>query len=94
MDPENKHMNRKGEKGMGWTGKQIDTYTLLILFIKWITNKNLLYSTRNSIQCCVVTKLRRKFKREGIYIYIYMYIYMADSLHCTLGTEQLDSNKN
>ena len=32
----------------------IDICTLLIICIKWITNKNLLYSTENSTQCSVV----------------------------------------
>ena len=30
---------------------EIDMYTLL--YLKWITNKDLLYSTRNSSQCYV-----------------------------------------
>ena len=33
----------------------IDIYTLLTLYIKEITNENLLYSTGNSTQCSVVT---------------------------------------
>ena len=32
-----------------------DIYTLLILYIKWITNEKLLYSTGKSIQCSAVT---------------------------------------
>ena len=39
---------------MNWEIR-IDIYTLLILYIKEITNENLLYSTRNSTQCPVVT---------------------------------------
>ena len=31
----------------------IDMYTLL--YLKWITNKDLLYSTENSAQYCVTT---------------------------------------
>ena len=27
--------------------------TYILLYLKWITNKNLLYSTWNSAQCCV-----------------------------------------
>ena len=47
-----------------------DIYTLLILCIKQITNENLLYSTGNSTQCSVVTYMRRKSKKEGIYLYV------------------------
>ena len=49
---------------------EIDTYTLLILCIKYITNENLLYSTGNFTQCSVVTQMGRKSKKEG-----YMYTY-------------------
>jgi len=39
---------------MNWeTG--IDTYTLQILYIKQVTNENLLHSTGNSTRCSVVT---------------------------------------
>ena len=47
-----------GYQGEGW-GEEIvrefgiDMYTLL--YLKWITNKDLLYSTRNSAQCYVTT---------------------------------------
>ena len=37
----------------------MDMYTLLCL--KWITNKDLLYSTRNSAQCCVAAWMGREF---------------------------------
>ena len=37
-----------------------------------VTNKNLLYSTGNCIQCLVITYNRRECKKR-IYIYIYMY---------------------
>ena len=45
---------RKGGGGVKW-GTGIDTYTVLILCIKEITNENLLYSTGNSTQCSAVT---------------------------------------
>ena len=43
-------------------------YTLL--YIKWITNKNLLYSTWNSAQCYVLAWMEGKFAREWIYAYV------------------------
>ena len=42
-------MDTKGGKGGGMNWEiGIDVYTLLILCIKYITNKNLLYSSGNS----------------------------------------------
>ena len=43
-------------------------YTLL--YIKWITNKNLLYSTWNSAQCYVLAWMGGGFGREWIHVYI------------------------
>ena len=45
----------KGKKsGMNWdTGT--DTYTILMLWMKRITNQNWLYSTENFAQCSEVT---------------------------------------
>ena len=45
-------------KGEGWGGINLeistDIYTPLTLYITWITNEKLLYSTRNLILCSVV----------------------------------------
>ena len=46
----------------------IDMYTLL--YLKWITNKDLLYSTRNSAQYYVVDWMEGESGENG-----YMYIY-------------------
>ena len=43
-------------------------YTLL--YMKQITNKNLLYSTGNSAQCSVITKWDKNLKKNN---YMYMY---------------------
>ena len=56
-DIENKRMDIKGGKrggGMNWE-IGIDIDTLLILCVSMRTNENLLYSSRNSTQCSVVT---------------------------------------
>ena len=48
MDVENKHGYQGVRRGgINWEIK-IDIYTLL--YIKWMTNKNRLYSTRNTTQ--------------------------------------------
>jgi len=46
----------------------MDMYTLL--YLKWIINKDLLYSTGNSAQCCVAAWMAGEFGGEG---YMYMY---------------------
>ena len=47
-------------KGKEWVG--MDMYTLL--YLKWITNKDFLYSTRNSAQCYVITSIGKEFEKE------------------------------
>ena len=46
----------------------IDIYTLL--YIKWVTNENLLYSTGNSSQYPVMTYMGKESKKEQIYVYV------------------------
>ena len=50
----------------------INIYTLL--YIKQV-NKDLLYSTGNSIQYLIITDNRKESEKEYIYIHIYIYIY-------------------
>ena len=46
----------------------IDIYTLL--YKKYITNKDLLYSIGNSSQYSVMTYMRKRSKKEWIYAYV------------------------
>ena len=46
----------------------IDIYTLL--YIKQITNKNLLYSTENSTQYSVMTYMGIESKKEWVCVYV------------------------
>ena len=43
----------------------MDMYTLL--YLKWITNKDLLYSTGNSAQCDVAAWMGGEFRGEWIH---------------------------
>ena len=57
MDPdiENTCVNTKGKIGGGMNWEiGIDVYTLLILYIRYITNENLLYNIGKYTQCSVV----------------------------------------
>ena len=48
----------------------MDVYTLL--YLKWITYKDLLYSTGNSAQRYVVVRMGAEFKGEWIYVYVWL----------------------
>ena len=47
------------------------TYKIILLYLKWITNKDLLYSTWNSAQCYVAAWMGGEFGREWIHVYLY-----------------------
>ena len=63
----------------------MDMYTLL--YLKWITNKDLLYSTRNSAQCYVAAWMGVAFGGEWIHVYVWLSpfaIHLKLSQHCLL----------
>ena len=59
---------------------RVDVYTLL--YLKWITNKDLLYSTRKSVQCYISAWMGGEFGGTWIHVYVHM----AESLCCSLET--------
>ena len=65
-------MDTKRERGGGAGGINweigIDIYTLV--YIKQITNKNLLYSTGDFTQYSVMTYMGIESKKEWIYVYV------------------------
>ena len=53
--------------------------------MKWVTNENLLYSTRNSTQSSAVTQMGRKSKKEGnVYKYSWFTLLYTMSWNYTL----------
>ena len=46
----------------------LDMYTLL--YSKWITNEDLLYSTWNSVQCYVAAQIGGEFGGQWIHVYV------------------------
>ena len=48
----------------------INMYTLL--YLKWITNKDLLYSTGKSVQCYVAAWMGGEFGGEWIHVYLWL----------------------
>ena len=59
----------EGEVGEGIVREfGMDVYTLL--YLKWITNKDRLYSTGNSADCYMAAWMGREFGEEWIHIYV------------------------
>ena len=48
---------------------EMDMYTLL--YFKWITNKDLLYSTWTSDHCYVAAWMGGEFEGEWVHVYVY-----------------------
>ena len=72
-----------------WTGfpfptpGRMDMYTLL--YLKWITNKDLLYSIGNSAQCYVAAWMRGEFGEEWMHVYVWLRpfaVHLKVSQHC------------
>ena len=53
----------------------MDTYTLLQL--KWITNKDLLYSTGNSAQCYVAAWMEGEFGGKWIQVHVWLLAFLV-----------------
>ena len=58
--------------GGGWIVKEfgMDMYTLP--YLKWVTRKDLLYSTGNSAQCYVAAWMKRELGGEWIHVYVWL----------------------
>ena len=67
----------------------MDMYTLL--FLKWITNKDLLYSTGNSAQCYVAAWVGGEFGGEWIHVCVWLSPFAVPlklSQHCESAIPQ------
>ena len=62
----------------------VDVYTLL--YLKWITNKDILCSTWNSAQCHGAAWMGGGLAGEWIYMHVCIHIYMAECLCCSPET--------
>ena len=64
-------------------------YTLL--YLQWITNKFLLYSTGNSVKCYVAAWMGGEFGGEWIGVYVWLSpfaVHLKLSQHCSLAILQ------
>ena len=57
----------EGKGGINWE-TEVDKYTLL--YIKQITNKDLLYSTENTSQYSLMAYMGKESKKDWIYVYV------------------------
>ena len=67
----------------------MDMYTLL--YLKWITNKDLLYSTWNSVQCYVTAWMGGEFGGEWIHVHVQLSpfaLHLKLSQHCKSAISQ------
>ena len=62
-----------GGRGMDW---EFGISRCKLLYIEWINNKVLLYSTGNCIQYSVINRNGKEYEKE------YIYIYITESLCC------------
>ena len=40
------------------------------MYVKWITNKDPLYSTEKSAQCYVTTQMGKEFEKEEMHVFV------------------------
>ena len=65
----------QGGGGGGMKNWEFGISRCKLVYIGWINNKVLLYSTRNYTQYPVIKCNGKEHLKEYIYIYIYIYIY-------------------
>ena len=49
----------------------------ILLYLTWITNKDLLYSTGNSVQCHVGAWMRGEFGGEWAHVYVWLVLLLS-----------------
>ena len=79
----------RGKRDAGGMAWEFGISRCKLVYIEWINNKVLLYSTGNYIQYPVINHNEKNMKKNVyIYIYIYTYIYICitESLCCTAET--------
>ena len=72
----------------------VDMYALL--YLKWITNKVLLFSTRNSAPCYAAAWMGGEFGGEGIHVCVWLSpfaVHLKPSQRCLLIGDTLTQNK-
>ena len=74
----NRFTDREWTYGCWWEGsgegivRKFRKVMYTLLYLKWITIKDLLYSTGNSAQCCVQVWMGGEFEGEWIHVYVWL----------------------
>ena len=75
----------RGEGAGEGTVREFGMHTYTLLYLKWITNKDLLYSTGNSAQCYVAAWMGGESGGEWMHVHVWLSPFAAHlklSLHC------------
>ena len=76
-------------RGEGWGDgivREFGIHKYHLLYLKWITNKNLLCSTDNSAQCYVAAWMGGEFGGEWIHVHVWLKpfaLHLKLSQHCS-----------
>ena len=87
IDLQNKLMVAGGKDGQKGIVREFRVNMYTLLYLKWITNRDLLYSTWNSAQCYVAAWMGGEFGGEWIHVYVWMSpfgVHLKLSQHCLL----------
>ena len=71
-DLENELMVTRGQEWGEGIFRELGINMYTLLYLKWMTNKDLLYSTGNSAQCYVAAWMGREFGGEWIHVYVWL----------------------
>ena len=69
MDIENRLVVAKGEGVGGGTEQEVGVSRCKLLYVEWINNNVLLYSTENYMQYPMINHNGKEYKKECIYMY-------------------------
>ena len=70
----------------------MDTY--ILIYLKWITSKDLLYSTWNFAQCYLAVWMGGEFGEEQIHVHVFLSLYSAVHLKISNSVNWLYPNTN
>ena len=71
-----------------WSGWHGQKSRCALLYLKWISNKALLYTTGNSAQCYVAVWMGGEFGRERIYVYIFDWVPLLEKIDVLLAQSE------
>ena len=76
------------EEGMGGRDREFGMDMQTLVYLKWITNKDLLYSIWNSAQCYVAAWMGRDSGGECIHVYVWRSPFAVHLSHTPIQIEK------